>query len=152
VLQRIRLIVMVWLMLPGLVLAAAPDIRLKDMDGNDHHVSEFIGQGKWTIVVSGPPTVHLPARYLPHDVFPRGARGKPTLRCWACPSTVKPGATRPGLRQRSEPQCPSLLGEPGDPGRLSGTMFIGTPTYYVFSPRGIHDTAHRSHDAGAAET
>jgi len=31
---------------------------------------------------------------------------------------------------------PNLLGEPGDPGRLSGTMFIGTPTYYVFSPEG----------------
>jgi hypothetical protein len=31
---------------------------------------------------------------------------------------------------------PNLLGEPNDPGRLSSTMFIGTPTYYVFSPEG----------------
>ncbi|MBI3777454.1 MAG: hypothetical protein HY274_00805, partial [Gammaproteobacteria bacterium] len=31
---------------------------------------------------------------------------------------------------------PNLLGEPDDPGRLSGAMFIGTPTYYFFSPDG----------------
>ena len=31
---------------------------------------------------------------------------------------------------------PNLIGTPDDASLLSGTMFIGTPTYYFFSPDG----------------
>ena len=50
-LQRIsRWLVVALLVVPGLVLAAGPDIKLQDVEGKEHNVNEYIGQGKWTVV------------------------------------------------------------------------------------------------------
>ena len=38
------------LWLPLAVLASGIDFTLKDMQGQDRHLREFIGQGKWTVV------------------------------------------------------------------------------------------------------
>ena len=135
--NRIRLIVLVLLMVPGLVLAAAPDIRLKDMDGNDHHVSEFIGQGKWTIVVVWSADCPICRRDIYHMTFFHDEHRKTDATVLGL--SIDGQAGRDKARAFVNDQSlnfPNLLGEPGDPGRLSGTMFIGTPTYYVFSPEG----------------
>lgn len=33
------------------VLAASPDVALKDIHGQSHHFDKFIGRGKWTVLV-----------------------------------------------------------------------------------------------------
>ena len=38
------------LLLPLMAVATGVDITLKDMNGRDRNVNEFIGQGKWTVV------------------------------------------------------------------------------------------------------
>jgi hypothetical protein len=137
VLHRIRLFIMVLLMAPGLVLAAAPDVRLKDMDGKDHHVSEFIGQGKWTVVVVWSADCPICRRDIYHMTFFHEEHRKTDATVLGL--SVDGQAGRDKARAFVNDQTlnfPNLLGGPDDPGRLSGTMFIGTPTYYVFSPEG----------------
>jgi len=39
----------------GVAAAASPDITLAGLDGKDHHLGEYIGQGKWVLLnVWGP--------------------------------------------------------------------------------------------------
>ena len=137
VLHRIRLFVMVLLAAPGLVLAAAPDVRLPDMDGKDHHVSEFIGQGKWTIVAVWSADCPICRRDIYHMTFFHEEHRKTDATVLGL--SVDGQAGRDKARAFINDQSlnfPNLLGEPDDPGRLSGAMFIGTPTYYFFSPEG----------------
>ena len=48
--QRIGLIFAVALMFPLSAPATGPDILLKDLDGKERNLNEYVGQGKWTIV------------------------------------------------------------------------------------------------------
>lgn len=128
---------MVLLMVPGLVLAAAPDVRLQDMDGKDHHVSEFIGQGKWTIVVVWSADCPICRRDIYHMTFFHEEHRKADATVLGL--SIDGPAGRDKAKAFINDQSlnfPNLLGEPGDPGRLSGAIFIGTPTYYFFSPEG----------------
>jgi thiol-disulfide isomerase/thioredoxin len=52
--------------------AASPDVSLSDMDGKSRHFSEFIGRGKWTVLVVWgprcPPCIEeMPALQKFHD-------------------------------------------------------------------------------------
>ena len=137
VLHRIRLFVLLLLMLPGLVLATAPDVRLKDMDGKDHQVGEFIGQGKWTIVAVWSADCPICRRDIYHMTFFHEEHRKTDATVLGL--SIDGQAGRDKARAFVNDQSlnfPNLLGEPEDPSRLSGTMFIGTPTYYFFSPEG----------------
>jgi peroxiredoxin len=128
---------MVLLMVPGLVLAAAPDVRLKDLDGRDHDVSEFIGQGKWTIVAVWSADCPICRRDIYHMTFFHEEHRK--VDATVLGLSVDGQAGRDKARAFVNDQSlnfPNLLGGPEDPSRLSGAMFIGTPTYYVFSPEG----------------
>ena len=128
---------MVLLMTPGLVLAAAPDVRLKDMDGKERHVGEFIGQGKWTIVAVWSADCPICRRDIYHMTFFHEEHRKTDATVLGL--SVDGQAGRNKARAFVNDQTlnfPNLLGEPDDPGRLSGAMFIGTPTYYIFSPEG----------------
>ena len=46
-----KLHVLILLMLAVPALAAAPDLTLRDFNGKERQASEFIGNGKWTVVV-----------------------------------------------------------------------------------------------------
>ena len=128
---------MALLLAPGLVLAAAPDVRLQDMDGKDHDVSEFIGQGKWTIVVVWSADCPICRRDIYHMTFFHEEHRKADATVLGL--SIDGPAGRDKAKAFVNDQSlnfPNLLGGPDDPGRLSGGMFIGTPTYYVFSPEG----------------
>ena len=127
----------VWLMLPVLALAAGPDVRLKDLGGKDHGIDEYIGQGKWTVVVIWSADCPICRRDIYHMTFFHDEHRKKD-------ATVL-GVSIDGYANRGKAQAfindqslnfPNLIGDPDDPSRISGTMFIGTPTYYFFSPQG----------------
>jgi hypothetical protein len=137
VLHRIRLFVVMLLLMPGLVLAAAPDVRLKDMDGKDHQVGEFIGQGKWAIVAVWSADCPICRRDIYHMTFFHEEHRNTDATVLGL--SVDGQAGRDKARAFVNDQSlnfPNLLGEPDDPSRLSGNTFIGTPTYYIFSPEG----------------
>jgi hypothetical protein len=135
--QRIWLLLMVSLILPVLTLAAGPDVPLKDLEGKNHNVSEYIGQGKWTIVVIWSADCPICRSDIYHMTFFQDEHHKKD-------ATVL-GVSIDGYANRDKAQSfindqslnfPNLIGDSDDPGRISNTMFIGTPTYYFFSPEG----------------
>jgi peroxiredoxin len=127
---------MVLLLVPGVVLAA-PDVRLKDMDGKDHDVNEFIGQGKWTIVVVWSADCPICRRDIYHMTFFHEEHRKTDATVLGLSVDGQSGRDKARAFVNDQSlNFPNLLGEAEDPSRLSGATFIGTPTYYFFSPEG----------------
>ena len=135
--RLIRYFLVVSCVAPALALAAGPDVVLKDLNGKDHNVNEYIGQGKWTIVNVWSSDCPICKRDIYHMTFFYDDHKKKD-------ATVL-GLSIDGYDHRDKAQgfvndqslnFPNLIGTPDDPSRLSGTMFIGTPTYYFFSPEG----------------
>ena len=135
--RRIRWWVIVLLLAPLLAQAAGPDVRLKGFDGKDHNVNEYVGRGKWTIVVVWSKDCPICKRDIYHMTFFYDEHRRKD-------ATVL-GLSIDGYDNRAKAQVfiddqslnfPNLIGDPDDPSRISGTMFIGTPTYYFFSPDG----------------
>lgn len=125
------------LFLPLLVLASPPDVAFKDFDGKTRHASEFLGKGKWTVVTVWSADCPICKREIFHMTFLQDAhKGK---------DIVVLGLSVDGYDEREKAKqfvddqglnFPNLIGTPDDASLLSGTMFIGTPTYYFFSPDG----------------
>jgi peroxiredoxin len=125
------------MMAPALVMAAGPDIRLKDVNGKEHNVNEYIGQGKWTVVAVWSSGCPICRRDIFHMTFFHDEHRKQDATVLGL--SIDGYANRDKARGFIEDQSlnfPNLVGEPEDASRLSGAMFIGTPTYYFFSPEG----------------
>ena len=136
--QRIsRWLVVVLLMVPVLAMAAGPDVKLQDIEGREHNVNEYIGQGKWTIVAVWSADCPICRRDIYHMTFFHDEHRKKDATVLGL--SVDGIGNRDKARGFFEAQSlnfPNLIGEPEDASRLSGAMFIGTPTYYFFSPEG----------------
>jgi len=138
VLRRIRrFIPLLLLWLPLVAIPAGPDVPLKDFDGKDRNVNEYIGQGKWTIVSIWSADCPICRREIYHMTFFHDAHRNKD-------ATVL-GVSIDGYAAREKAQSfideqllnfPNLIGGPDVPRRISGNLFIGTPTYYFFSPEG----------------
>ncbi|MDO8703887.1 MAG: TlpA disulfide reductase family protein [Sulfuricaulis sp.] len=135
--KRIKWLIIVMWLAPALVLAAGTDIRLKDIDGKDHSVTEFIGQGKWTVVAVWSADCPICRRDIYHMTFFHDEHRKNNATVLGI--SVDGYANRDKARSFIDAQSlnfPNLIGDPDDVNRLSGLTFIGTPTYYFFSPEG----------------
>ena len=129
--------------IPSLVLAAGPDLVLKDFAGKQHNVNEYIGQGKWTIVSVWSADCPICRRDIYHMTFFYDEHHKKNATVLGL--SVDGEANLSKAQSFIEDQSlnfPNLIGTPDDASRLSQTMFIGTPTYYFFSPEGKF-LAHR---------
>jgi len=134
---KIKFLVMALLLWPVLVLAAGPDVRLPDVDGREHNVNEYVGQGKWTIVVAWSADCPICRRDIYHMTFFHEEHRKTDATVLGL--SVDGQAGRDKARAFIADQSlnfPNLLGEPADAAHLSGQVFVGTPTYYFFSPEG----------------
>lgn len=135
--QRISRWLTVLFMTPALVMAAVPDVRLKDVEGKEHHVNEYIGQGKWTVVAVWSADCPICRRDIYHMAFFFDEHRKKNATVLGL--SVDGYANRAKAKGFIEDQSlsfPNLIGAPEDASRLSGAAFIGTPTYYFFSPEG----------------
>lgn len=136
-LQRIRWLLVLLMMAPLVVLAAGPDIRLRDVEGRERNVNEYIGQGKWTVVAVWSADCPICRRDIFHMAFFYDEHRKQdaTVLGLSIDGYVNRDKAK-GFIQDQSLNFPNLIGEPEDASRLSGAMFIGTPTYYFFSPEG----------------
>lgn len=137
-LQRI-LAGLVFLLMTGTALAQAPSIELRGLDGKPRNVNEFIGQGKWTIVVAWAHDCLLCNREI-HQMaaFHNDHKDK---------DAIVLGVSIDGMEQIKEARkfvadhklpFTSLLAEPeqGVMSQFDGSPFIGTPTHYFYDPKG----------------
>ena len=124
-------------MIPALVMAAGPDFRLKDVDGKEHNVNEYIGQGKWTVVAVWSADCPICRRDIYHMTFFYDEHRKKNATVLGLSiDGYDNRAKAKGFIEDQSLNFPNLVGEPEDASRLSGATFIGTPTYYFFSPEG----------------
>lgn len=130
---------LVFLFLSAASVAAAPSIELRDLDGKPRNVNEFVGQGKWAIVVVWAHDCLICYREI-HQMaeFHNARKDK---------DAIVLGVSIDGMAQIKEARqfaadrklpFTSLLAEP-EPGvmaQFDSAPFIGTPTHYFYDPRG----------------
>ena len=137
--KRSRWLLMAALLLPMLALAKSPDILMKDLNGKERNVGEFIGQGKWTVVMVWAHNCPVCNAEVYQMTFFHDAHRKKD-------ATVL-GISIDGYGNKKKAQnfidehqvnFPNLITEP-DPSILAkfgGGPFIGTPTFYIYAPDG----------------
>jgi len=127
------------LLLSAVAAAAAPSFELHDLDGRPRNVNEFIGQGKWAIVVVWAHDCLVCYREI-HQMaeFHNDRKDK---------DAIVLGVSIDGMAQIKEARqfaadrklpFTSLLAEP-DPGvmaQFDSQPFVGTPTHYFYDPKG----------------
>jgi len=137
VFQRIRWLAVVLMMMPVLALAAGPDIRKYRAGRWEHNVNEYIGQGKWTVVAVWSADCPICRRDIYHMTFFYDEHRKTDATVLGLSvDGFDNRAKAKGFIEEQSLNFPNLIGESEDASRLSGAMFIGTPTYYFFSPEG----------------
>lgn len=135
--RRIKWFWSILALLPLLVAAAGPNLVLKDFDGKDRNVREFIGQGKWTVVTIWSADCPICKREIYHMTFFHDdhKKGRATVLGMSIDGYENKAKAQGFINDQSL-NFPNLIGTPDDASELAGTIFIGTPTYYVFSPEG----------------
>jgi peroxiredoxin len=128
-----------FLLFSAAAFAAAPSIELQDLDGKPRNVNEFIGHGKWAIVVAWAHDCLICNREI-HEMaaFHDARKDK---------DAIVLGVSIDGAAQIKEARefvadhklpFMNLLAEPeqGVMSQFDGQYFVGTPTHYFYDPRG----------------
>lgn len=132
-----RYFLALYLLLPYLALSAGPDVRLKDLQGQERNASEFIGKGKWTVVALWAHDCLICNQEIHHMVFFHDAHHQK--------DAIVLGVSIDGAANRSKAQqfidrhslnFPNLLAEREAITRFGAGRLVGTPTYYIYSPEG----------------
>lgn len=127
------------LMFPVALLAATPDIPVKDFDGRDRNVNEFIGKGRWVIVAAWAHDCHVCNKEI-HEMnaFHDAHRDKDAMVLGITVDGFEGRHLAGEFVERHGLRFPNLIAEPEQEVmmKFGGGMFIGTPTYYIFTPRG----------------
>ena len=119
--------------------AVAPDIKAKDIDGKIQNVNQYIGKGKWTVVVFWAHDCHICNLEISQMTFFHDDHAKKD-------ATVL-GISMDGFKQvekskafieRHELNFPNLLIEVNrtEFRKFGGGGYVGTPTFYLYNPAG----------------
>jgi peroxiredoxin len=122
--------------LPLAASAVAPDLVLTDLDGRARRVSEFVGHGQWTVVAIWSTDCPLCQRDIHEMAFFHDAHRRK--------DAIVLGVSIDGPERHNEIaqfiddhglDFTNLIGSSAQMPAFGGP-FRGTPTYYVYSPRG----------------
>jgi len=126
-------------LLPLTVSAAVPDFSLKDLSGKEHKISEYIGNGQWTVVVMWAEDCEVcNAEIAGIDMFHEEFKDKNTrILGVSIDGWDKIDMARDFVK-RHDLSFPNLIVEPDMKyiGKFGGGDFIGTPTFYIYTPEG----------------
>lgn len=137
--RRLSWLVGLWLLLtPWLVMAQSP---LQDFSGKPHSIDEYIGKGKWTVVMIWASD----CRVCNHEVhnyidfhFVHSDRDATVLGISIDGRAGKADAK--AFIKRHQVNFPNLIGEPEAVADwftgLTGARWIGTPTFLIYAPDG----------------
>lgn len=126
-------------LLIGTAQASAPNIPLPALDGTPRNVNEFIGQGKWVVVVFWAHDCSICASEI-HKInaFHTAHKDKDAIVLGV---TLDGAAYLPHARKFAlthQLQFTNLLTEPDAEvvKQFGGGTFVGTPTHYFYDPVG----------------
>lgn len=146
--MRVSILVslLVTLMWPSAAAAASPDVTLADTEGIPHHFSEFIGRGKWTVLVVWgprcPPCVEeMPDMQKFHDA--NQARAGVLGVAVDFPSFGKARADEVArFADDYLISFPLLLGDAEAFTRFGGDDLLGVPTTVIYDRNGAIVARH----------
>ena len=118
---------------------ATPDVPLKGLDGAAHNVGEYIGKGKWAVVVVWAHDCH----YCNEEIHEMSAlhqarRDKDLTVLGVSVDGWGQADKARGFVARHKLPFVNLIAEPQQAvmHKFGGGAFVGTPTYYVYDPKG----------------
>ncbi len=133
------LIAFVLLVLPVAAQAAAPDIPVKSMQGQQQNVNQFIGKGYWTVVMIWAHDCHVCNQEVQgYNFFHDEHKNKGiqvlgvSVDGWANHDKAR------GFVKNHELEFTNVIIEPKQSLiiRFGGGQFVGTPTFYIFNRKG----------------
>jgi peroxiredoxin len=131
---------LIFLTLPMTVWAAsAPDIVLKDFDGKDVNVNQYIGQGKWVVVTVWAHDCHICNQEI-HEMaaLHKTHKDKDAIVLGVTIDGADQKKLAQGFVDKHKLPFDNLIAEPEQAVlmKFGGGAFIGTPTFYVYTPKG----------------
>lgn len=128
-----------WLfvLVPLWASAAGPDVALKGLDGKTRNVNEFIGKGKWTVVAIWHSDCPICKREIHQMSFFHDAHKNK--------DAIVLGVSVDGYASKAKAQrfvddhsldFTNLVAEPEQIAKFGAGRFVGTPTFYIYSPQG----------------
>jgi len=130
---------MLSLFLTAGVSAAAPDLALKDLQGNSKSVGEYIGHGKWTVVMLWAHDCPICNQEVGQLSFFHDEHKNKDATVLGVSIDGSAGIDKArGFVTNHAVDFPNLIIEPDQEliGKFGGGQFIGTPTFYLYSPEG----------------
>jgi len=127
------------ILLPATVYAMAPDLSLKDLNGNERPLSQYIGQGKWTVLVIWADDCEVcNAEIETYDFFHEEHKDKDAQVLGVSVDGRDKIKLARDFVKRHSLSFPNLVIEPDMNGilKLGGGNFVGTPTIYIYTPEG----------------
>jgi len=137
VVRQIKYWVLLLLLAPLWALAAGPDVVLKNLEGQARNVNEFIGKGKWVVVAIWHSDCPICKRDIHQMAFFHDAHKNK--------NAIVLGVSVDGYANKAKAQrfidehsldFTNLIAEPEQIARFGAGKFVGTPTFYIYSPQG----------------
>jgi len=119
--------------------AGAPSIPLHDLDGRARNVNEFIGHAKWTIVVAWAHDCHFCERGIDEmAAFHTAHHDKDAMVLGVTLDGAEHLKEARAFVKRHKLPFVNLITEPSQEVmmKFGAGNFVGTPTYYVYDPKG----------------
>ena len=119
--------------------AAAPDVQARDTAGNVHNVNEYIGKGKWTVVVFWAHDCHICNQEIQQmTFFQDGHAEKDATVLGISMDGFDRVAKSKAFIERHELNFPNLLitANQREFLKFGGGGYVGTPTFYIYNPAG----------------
>ena len=136
---RNLILVLVFSLMPGIAMGNAPDFNLIDLDGNQHNINEYIGNGKWTVVVIWAENCPVcNAEIENYEFFHYEHKDKDARVLGVSIDGRKKIKLSRDFVERHVLSFPNLLVEPDMRAimKFGGGPFLGTPTIYIYTPAG----------------
>jgi len=122
-----------------LVLAEAPDIKVRDVNGKYHNVNQYIGKGKWTAVVFWAYNCHICNEEVPNLVFFHDEHAEKDATILGISvdgyKNVKKSKEFIDVHELNFPNFLLTL-KASEFRKFGGGNFEGTPTFYLYNPEG----------------
>lgn len=125
----------------ALLVAASSWAELMTLDGKPQKIENFTGKGKWTVVMFWASDCHVcNAEVEQYIQFHRAHKDtNASILGITLDGQSKREAAR-GFVTRHAVTFPNLIGEPEEVAdqfqTLTGTAWVGTPTFLVYNPKG----------------
>ncbi len=124
-----------------LLLASLPSQAMTTFDGKPGRVSDYLDDGKWTVVMIWASDCHICNKEISHYVDFHFVHQDEDARVLGI--SIDGQEKRAAAEQfisRHRVNFPNLIGEPDEVAewyqRLTGNAFVGTPTFLFFNPQG----------------